>query len=222
MELLSFGHGGAPVIVFPTSFATFTEWKDFQMIDSLADKIDQGFIQVYCPDSEGRYSWYNKGIHPNHRAQRHNAWEHYIGNELLPFIRHRNPNNFTIVTGTSFGAYLAVNYALKHPDHVNKVVALSGSYTLNNITDGYVDEDVYFNTPVEYLKDLSDPWYLDRHRQIEWNIVTSDWDVGICQESTKELVGRLQNKGVPVNFDYWTDGTGHDWPHWRRMIRKYL
>jgi len=222
MEMLSFGHAGAPVIVFPTSFATFTEWKDFHMISSLADKIDQGYIQVYCPDSEGRYSWYNKNIHPHDRAMRHNAWEHYIGNELLPFIRYKNPNHFIILAGTSFGAYLAVNFGLKHPEDANKVVALSGSYSLNNITDGYMDEDVYFNCPVEYLKNLNDPWYLDRYRQIEWHIVTSDWDVGICQESTKEMVGRFQAKGIPVNFDYWNDHTGHDWNYWRTMIRKYL
>jgi esterase/lipase superfamily enzyme len=222
MELLAYGHGGAPVIVFPTSFATFTEWKDFLMIDSLRDKIDQGFIQIYCPDSEGRYGWYNKNIHPHDRVMRHNAWEHYIGNELLPFIRHRNSNHFIILAGTSFGAYLAVNYALKFPQHVNKVVALSGSYSVTNLTNGYYDQEVYFNCPTDYVPNLSDQWYLDRYRQIEWNIVTSDHDIGVCKESTNKLVGQFKEKGIPVHGDYWNDHTGHDWPYWRNMIRKYL
>src|SRR5215472_5544055 len=126
LELLVFGDRGAPVLVFPTSGARFFEWKDFLMVDALADKIDAGYIQLFLADSVSLRSWYNDQIHPRERVLLHNRWEAYIREELIPFIRSRNPNQHLITAGTSFGAYLAVNFAFKHPQLVHKTVGLSG------------------------------------------------------------------------------------------------
>jgi len=222
MEILVFGHNGTPVVVCPTSYSRYSEWNDHGMIDELADRISEGYLQIYCPDSVGAESWYNEHTHPHDRVIRHNQWEGYLTDELWPFIKGRNPSQFVIITGASFGAYLAVNFALKHPDYVNKVVALSGSYTIHNLLDGYYDEDCYFNCPLDYLPNLTDEWYLSRYRQIEWILVTGEGDVGVCQDTTWRLADLLRSKQVPVWSDYWGDQTGHDWSSWRRMIRKYL
>jgi esterase/lipase superfamily enzyme len=142
MEVLVHGHAGAPVIVFPSSWGRFYEWKDFLMIDTLADKIDAGHIQLYGVDSFCSESWYNFNIPPRERVLRHNAWESYILNEVVPFTRMKNPNPFLITAGVSFGAYLAVNFALKHPEIVSKTIGLSGSYSVRRLLDDYYDEDV--------------------------------------------------------------------------------
>jgi esterase/lipase superfamily enzyme len=51
MELLVFGHAGAPLLVFPTSMGKFFEYEDRGMIGVLAGKIDRGELQVFCPDA---------------------------------------------------------------------------------------------------------------------------------------------------------------------------
>src|SRR5215469_9596448 len=154
MEVLVFGHSGAPVIVFPSSWGRFYEWKDYFMIDTLADKIDAGHIQLYGVDSLCSESWYKTTIHPRERVLRHNVWESYITDEVVPFVRSRNQNPFLITAGVSFGAYLAVNYAFKHPEIIRKTVGLSGSYSIRRLLDDYYDEDVYYNNPVSYMSEL--------------------------------------------------------------------
>jgi esterase/lipase superfamily enzyme len=222
MDLLVYGDRGAPTIVFPTSGSRFYEWKDLKMVDALADKIDAGYIQLYCADSVGLQSWYNDQIHPRERVQLHNRWEGYLLHELLPFIHARNPNPFRITAGTSFGAFLAVNFAFKHPDLIRKTIGLSGSYSIKRLLDGYYDEDCYFNCPISYMANLSDERLLGLIRQMEISLVTSDWDIGQCRERTYEMSRVLNDRGIPHRFDDWGGHTGHDWPFWRRMIREYL
>ena len=222
METLVHGGAGAPVLVFPSSWGRFYEWKDFLMVETLADKIDAGLIQLYGVDSHCNDSWYNQGIHPRHRVLRHNAWESYIIHEVIPFIRSINPNPFLITAGTSFGAYLAVNFALKHPDLVRKTIGLSGSYSIRGLLDGYYDEDAYFNCPLDYIPNLNDGHLLGLLRTMEINLITSDWDLGVCRERSYEMSRILYEKGIPHRFEDWGGNTIHDWPSWRKMIRHYL
>ena len=51
MELLCFGHAGTKVLVFPTSGGRFFEYEDHGMVSSVADRIDNGQLQLYCVDS---------------------------------------------------------------------------------------------------------------------------------------------------------------------------
>ena len=117
MELLRFGHAGARVLVFPTSMGRFFEWEDRGMIGALADQIDNGWIQVICVDSVDAESWYGKW-RPLRNARRDTSSTNVHLNEVLPFAQCGIRNPYLIVTGASFGAYHAVNFALRHPELV--------------------------------------------------------------------------------------------------------
>ena len=54
----------------------------------------------------------------------------------------------TIVTGCSFGAYHAVNFAFRHPDQVTGCVTMGGSFDIKGFLGGWYSEDVYFNNPL--------------------------------------------------------------------------
>ena len=125
MEMLIFGHAGARVLVFPTSKGKFYEWEDRRMMDALRSQLDNGWIQMYCVDSVDAESWYAYWKHPGDRAWRHVQYEYYLLNEVLPLSRQKNPNPFLITVGASFGAYHAVNFALRHP-HLVVIAVLSG------------------------------------------------------------------------------------------------
>jgi esterase/lipase superfamily enzyme len=222
MDVLVHGHAGAPVIVCPSSWGRFYEWKDFLMVETLADKLDAGYIQLFGVDSHCSESWYNDQIPPHERVRRHNVWEDYLLSEVVPFIRSRNPNEFLITAGVSFGAYLAVNFALKHPDLVRKTVGISGSYRVQRLLDGYYEADAYLNCPVAYMSGLADEWYLSQIRRMEIALVTSDRDLGICRERTYDMSRVLTERGIPHRLDDWGGELIHDWPTWRKMIRDYL
>ncbi len=133
MELLRFGHAGARVLVFPTSMGRFFEWEDRGVIGALADQIDAGWIQVICVDSVNAESWYGKWRPLWERAARHEQYERYLLTEVLPLSR-QNSDPYLIVTGASFGAYHAINFAFRHPELVGRAIGLSGLYDIKEMT----------------------------------------------------------------------------------------
>jgi esterase/lipase superfamily enzyme len=44
----------------------------------------------------------------------------------------------------------------------------------------------------------------------------------ICLGENRRLSGILGAKDIPHWLDVWGDGTGHDWPWWQEMARKFL
>ena len=129
----------------------FFEYEDNKMIAALADRLEYGQLQIYCVDSVDSESWYNKQAHPYWRVQRHIQYENYILNDVLPLMWNRNWNPRTIVTGCSFGAYHALNFAMRHPDKVTECVTMGGSFDIKRFLNGWYSEDVYFNNPPDYL-----------------------------------------------------------------------
>src|SRR5262245_49221004 len=167
MELLVFGHAGARVLVFPTSLGKFFEWEDRRMTEVLRHHLDQGWLQLFCVDSVDAESWYDKHKHPGGRAWRHDQYDRYLVDEVLPFTRHYNPNPFLIVTGASFGAYHAANFAFRHPEQVGRLLALSGMFDIKRFADGYYNDTIYFHNPVDYLPNENDPWRLGLLRRMD-------------------------------------------------------
>lgn len=220
MEMLIFGHSGTPMLVFPTSMGRFFEYEDRGMIGVLGEKIGRGELQAFCLDGIDGESWYNKSAHPRFRVLRHLQYERYILHELLPYLHWRNPSQQLAVTGCSFGGFHAANFAFKHPDIVTHLVSLGGAYDIHQFLDGYYDDDCYFNSPPDYLANMSDDWYLNRYRQMKIVLASGEWDM--CLDENVKLSGLLNGKGVPNWLDIWGDHTGHDWPFWQRMAEKYF
>ncbi|MFT7249410.1 MAG: esterase/lipase superfamily enzyme [Arcticibacterium sp.] len=119
------------------------------------------------------------------------------------------------IGGCSFGAYHATNFAFKHPDIVDSLFSMSGSFNIKSFLDGYYDDDVYFNNPIDFMQN-ADSWVFNH-----MNIVlgTSDWD--ICRESNIHLSQILGDKQI----NHWYDEkkwVSHDWPLWKAMLPEYV
>lgn len=219
MELLIHGHAGARMLVFPTSRGRYFEYEDRGMVDNLADHIDGGRLQIYCVDSIDGETFYDWHAHPGWRLWRHTLYEEYILNEVLPLSRSRNPNPFMISHGCSFGAYQAMNIALRHPWWFGRVLALSGKYDMSNFFGGYYDQTVYYNTPSHFVPQLHEGPQLDAIRRMELIIVVGEHDPNV--ENNRALNNALWSKGVWTAYREWA-GWSHDWPYWMRMTRQYI
>ena len=103
------------------------------MIDAIAGFINAGKIKLFCVDSVDEESWYNFAVGPSDRNARHEAYDRYIVDEVIAFVRDhcRSPQVRVMANGCSMGAYHAVNFYLKHPDVFEGTVALSGLYRLD-------------------------------------------------------------------------------------------
>ncbi|MDP9039109.1 MAG: alpha/beta hydrolase-fold protein [Acidobacteriota bacterium] len=220
MELLIQGHAGLPVLVFPTSCGRFYEFEEFGMVHAVAGKLEAGHLQLFCVDSLDAESWYNRGVGPDWRIARHVQYERYIVEEVLPLIRHKNPNPRLIATGCSFGGYHAANIALRHPDLFSGFLSMSGAFDLTSFLDGFYDSNCYFNLPFHYLPNLDDPALHRTLRQNTHVLATGVHDQ--CWNDNERLAGILRDKGIPHRLDVWGDNAGHDWPWWRDMLSTYL
>lgn len=215
IEMLVFGEGGYPVIVFPTTKGRYFESKDFGLTDTARWFVERNFIQLFCPDSVDAYSWYNRSIHPAQRAKNHNWYDRMVLEEIAGRVRWNTGTGKVAVAGASFGGYHAANFAFKHPYVVSHLFSMSGAFDIKSFTDGYYDDTIYFNNPVDFVSGISHPdlW------KMKIVLGTSEWD--ICKEANMHMSHLLNEKGV----NHWLDMRGwkeHDWPLWKEMFPHYL
>jgi esterase/lipase superfamily enzyme len=146
-------------------------------------------------------------------------YENYILREVMPLTRAMNGNPYMITAGASFGAYHALNLALRHPHLVGRVLALSGFYDIGKWTDGFVNDTVYFNNPSAYLSNEHDPYRLGMLQNLDIIMTTGQNDPG--RDNTQYISGVLWQKGVGNALRVW-DGFGHDWPWWQQQLQMYI
>lgn len=226
MELLIFGHAGAKVLIFPTRCDRFYQYEDLGLVNALAHKIEQGYMQLYCVDGIDVESFYCCWCPPPDRIRRHLQYEGYILDEVMPLMAHRNPHPCTIAHGCSFGAFHAVNIAFRHPHRFQKVVALSGRYDLSvpvedfrGLFDGYYDENMYFNTPNHFIPNLTDGWVLHHLRNMDIVLVVGEQDPFL--DSNHQLSEALWNRCVGHGLHVW-NGRAHNVHWWRKMVELYV
>jgi esterase/lipase superfamily enzyme len=191
------------------------------MVEALKDKLENGWLQLYCVDSVDNESWYNDAVPPYTRIQRHLQYDRYITDEVVPFIRSKNADNFIMATGCSFGAFQSVNYTFRHPEIIRKVVAMSGRYKAHSYMDGFFNDDVYYNSPIDYIGGMQEGEFADKIRGVEIFLIAGEYDVPVCLHETREMATVLQSRSIPHHLDIW-GGYDHDWPAWRVQIRKYM
>jgi esterase/lipase superfamily enzyme len=218
MELLSFGHAGARVIVFPTSMGRFYDWEDRGMIAGLGEQLANGWLRLFCVDSVDSESWYSPRP-PGERVARHEQYHQYVLTEVIPFTAERNSDPFLIVTGTSFGGFHALSFGLRHPDLVGRTLSMSGLADVKAFAQGHYDEILYFNNPIDFIAGEHQPARLEALRRQDIILAVGRDDR--LRESNERLSQLLWSKGIGNALRIW-DGWAHDWPFWQKMVRLYV
>ncbi len=215
LEMLVFGDRGYPVILFPTTKGRYYQNKDFGLIDSVKWFIDQGLVKIYCPDTIDGRSWYDKGIHPADRARNYAWYDKMLVEELAPWAMHETGVSKVAVAGCSFGGYHAANFAFKHPEKVGHLFTMGGAFDIKMFTEGYYDNNVFYNNPVDFLPGdgQAELWQM--------NIILGTSEHDICKGYNIQLSDILKQKHI----NHWLDirpNANHDWPIWKQMFPHYL
>ena len=224
MELKVYGRAGRPILVFPAQGGRFYEYEDFGMITAIAGSIEAGRVQVFTVDSVDLQSWANFGAAPADRARRHEEYDRYITQEVIPLIRgYGYAGGKALTTGVSMGAYHAGNFFFRHPDCFSGCIALSGLFRLKHFIGDYMDDTVYFNTPLAYLRNLEDPTYIEQYQQSQIIVCVGQgtWEDEM-RVDVAELRRILESKGVSAWIDFWGQDVDHDWPWWRVQMPYFL
>lgn len=225
MEFKVYGHAGKPMLVFPTQEGRFFEFEDFGMVEICKPFIEAGRLRIFTVDGIDAQSWTHPSLPVPARVERYEAYERYITQEAVPFIREtlQDPEARFLATGCSMGAYHAANFFFRHPEIFDSVLAISGVYSLKLFIGDYMDEKVYYHTPLAYLAGLENPWYLEQYRksQIIISVGQGAWEDPML-EDTRQLRDILQAKKIPCWIDIWGHDVNHDWPWWRKKMSYFL
>ncbi len=225
MHVWCYGHWGAPLLVFPSAAGFAHEWDAQGMIEVLAPLIEGSKIKLYCAESNISRTWTDKEGDPAERLRRHHAYEQFVVNELVPFIRQdcRSPEIRIATSGCSLGAFYAANFALKSPHTFHYALCMSGRYNMTEFTEGRSNADVYFNNPIAFVPNLhGEP--LERVRQNTHLALVcgqGPWEEG-CIEETIQLAELLQAKGISHERDIWGHDVSHNWVWWQRQALLHL
>jgi len=219
MELLWFGWAGFPVLMFPTSMGRYFQYEDMGLVAQLGAKLDAGLLQLVCVDSVDAESWYNESAPPSFRARRHEQYDAYLRDEVLPFVRARAQRPDAGTFGCSFGGYHAANFAGRHPEFVTKAVCFSGIYDVHRFVDGYWDDTIYFNSPMDYIANMDAGWSA-RLAKVEWVVATGEYDSLVADN--RNFGALLNAKGIPNHTEIWPGVFGHDWPFWNDAVKRLL
>lgn len=223
MEIAMYGHYGFALLMFPTAAADYLEYERFQLVDSIAQFIESRKVKVFSINSINNESWLNDHIPPPYRAIRHQQFNQYVTEEVVPFIRGKTSDDTAIVTtGASFGALHAANILFRRPDLFDGTIAMSGSYDLKSYTKGYYDDNCYFNSPVDYLPNLTDEHVLGQLRSKQHIHILSGQGNYEAPERSIQLGNILGAKEIPHEVDLWGHDMPHDWWVWRKMLPHVL
>lgn len=226
MEMLVFGEAGAKVFLFPTREGRFFEYENIGLVRALSDKIIGGHLQLFCLEALASEIFYSHGIDTAEKIRRYKCFEEYVIGEVVPFAANINSHPEMVASGCSLGAFYAANMTFRHPETFTRLVAFSGRYDLTIGIDefapllgGIYDDEVYFNTPNHFLRNLNDPLRIQALRRIDMIFVIGNQDPFL--ENNRYLSSILQDKGIGHQLHEW-QGRAHQGRFWRQMAQLYL
>ena len=223
MNMMIYGHGGMPVLAFPTQDAMCRQLEEFGFIDQIKDFIEAGSIMLFVVDTVDTESWSQKDGDRAWRAERQEQYYHYIVDQVVPLIREYN-DRLPITMGMSMGADHAAITFLRRPDLFRGMLAMSGVYDADHFFDGYMDATLYDNSPERFLPNMpEDHPYIDLYNQkrIIFCVGQGAWEEDGVR-TLRYLQQVFESKGIHAWCDFWGYDVNHDWPWWFKQIRYFL
>ncbi len=223
MEFKVYGGSGKPILVFPTQAGRFYDYEDFGMVEACKPFIEDGRITLFTVDSIDHQSWANWIALPPERAKRHEDYDKYIVREVVPFINAMCGEQKIITTGCSMGGYHSANFFFRHPEQFDGVICLSGVLQLKMFVGEYMDDLVYFNSPLYFMRNMTDSHLLDMFRKSRIMICVGQgaWEDEMLRDA-RQMQAILDSKVIPHWVDYWGQDVNHDWPWWRKQMPYFL
>lgn len=220
MEMTVYGTGGVPVLIFPSEEGNRLEWEQEGIINALSEQIAEEYNQFFCVDSISEESLLNKNVEPEVRLMRQRQYEQYIFDEVIPNIREQNENPYLILAGAFLGAYHALLYSLKHPEKIHKVIGISGNYDIKPYLDGFYDDNVYYNNPVDFVPNMNDKDLLKKISGVDIRLLTYSNDP--LRSQCERMSHTLWLKNVDHNFYVWDEVISDPWKLVDSMFIEHL
>jgi esterase/lipase superfamily enzyme len=225
MRVKVYGHYGPAFIVFPCQGKQSDDFANNGMIDVLAPFIEEGRIKLFCLDSNDDETVDSQSWDKAHAGFKLEMYHQYLVNEVLPFVYDKQGGYcYPYLIGCSMGASHAVNNFLRRPELFSGFIALSGKYDIASFFGGYMNSDIYNNSPTHYLRNMpSDHSYINLYNSKTMIAVVGKGAYEhLVLDSNYELANIAREKGINIDFNFWDENSIHDWPSWRYQLPYFL
>ena len=217
MNIKIYGHYGTPVVAFPCQDKQSDDFANHGMIDKLAPFIEEGRMKLFCLDSNDEETVSSTSWDKARAGYKLEMYHQYLINEVLPFVYLKQDGYCTpLLIGMSMGGSHASNHFFRRPELFSGFLSLSGKFDIASFFDGYMNEDIYNNSPVNYLANI-DPnhFYINVYNQKRMVVVVGKgaWE-HLVLDSNYELARIANEKGINIEFHFWDENSIHDWPSW--------
>ncbi len=225
MPIVRYGDRGHPLLLFPTAQADFLENERFYLVKAVEKHMLAGRLQVFSIDSINKHAWMNRQVSVTEKARRQALYAAYVEDEVVPHIRRcvGSPSVRIATSGASFGAFHAANQFFRRPDYFDTLIAMSGFYDLGpDYLHGQMDDNIYYNNPIGYLRNLGDHGMLETLRRRSQIHLLTGQGAYEAPDASRRFSQLLWDKSIPHNLDVWGHDVNHDWPWWRKMLDHYV
>ncbi len=223
MEFQVYGHAGLPFIVFPCQNGKFFDFESRGVVNTVADKLEGGKLQLFCISSVDEETWSAEYGDHHGRIMWHEQWFKYVCEEFLPRLHQIHsefdPTDYTgkvMLTGASMGGYHCANFYFRRPDLFGGCLSLSGQFRADFFFKGYSDINVYYNSPLDFLPNMAaDHPLVEQYRK--GNIILccgqGQWE-NEAKADARSMEAQFHRLGIPAWVDLWGEDVCHDWPWW--------
>lgn len=228
LTVMSYGHYGRPVLVFPTEAGRAWDFENNGMVDAVGDLLADGRVKLYCVDSLDADTWSDKSRPIEDRARDHEVYTRWLIDHVVPWVHSdTSPGAELITTGCSLGAYHAVHFSLQRADLAPLAFGMSGNYDVSSWGSwGDRGDATYFANPADYVPNLNGD-HLDWLRgrlSVLLTVGQGAWETHPTGSlpSTVSMSTLLQEKGIRCELDLWGYDVSHDWEWWQRQFAHHL
>jgi esterase/lipase superfamily enzyme len=228
LSLVTYGHYGRPVLVFPSEAGRAWDFENNGMVEAIYDLLDAGRVKLYCVDSLDAYTWSDRTAPIEERAYRHGLYHDWLVHQAVPWIERDTAGGGELMAmGCSLGAYHAVHLALQRADLVPLAIGFSGNYDVSTWHAwGERGDATYFANPADYVIHLDGDHLTWLRSRLSLLLVCGQgaWETDPtgALPSTRHLAELLREKGIRCELDLWGHDVSHDWPWWRRQLAHHL
>ncbi len=219
VEIPIYGHYGFVLLMFPALSDSPYIYEENNTIERLKDFLNKGKCRIFAVPSINETTWFTDTISNEEKSKRFLDYNNFIAEELVPQIFAKCNGPVPIITcGASIGGLIAINSYFRRPDCFYGTIALSGFFNLEFITNYYFDDNCYYNSPIHYLPNLNDSYWLSFLMSKHHVYLLTGSGENEFPHNTEHLAGILREKDIKHHTEIWGPEYGHNFHTWNDML----
>ncbi len=219
MKITIFGNYGFVFLAFPLVSDEYSEENDRKIIDEVSDYINNGVFRfVFVPTVENRI-WKNTELDWAERSNLHYKYNSFLVEEVLPSIFKIAGSPTPIITfGCGESGYFAGNSFFRHPDLFFGTVLFDAFFDIRRFCGDRFDENCYFNSPLDFLPNLEEEYWLIHLRARKYIHFLADETDNESLIQAQRLSQILKSKNINHNFEQYNSTEGDKITIWSRLF----